>query len=123
MSRPPSRGSRSSLLTAKVAKLGLFATRTSGHVFASNRLRVLLAALAYVLIERMCALALQGTELAKAQIDTLRIKLLKLAAAVTRNTRRIKHSRRGAASMRPIRRAAGSLQAKTSIATLQLRRS
>ena len=64
--------------------------RTSCHVFASNQLRVLLAALAYVLIERMRALALQGTELANAQIDTLRIRLLKLAAVVTRNTRRIR---------------------------------
>lgn len=35
-------------------------------------------------------LALQGTVLAKAQVDTLRIKLLKLAAVVTRNTRRIR---------------------------------
>jgi hypothetical protein len=46
--------------------------------------------LGYVLIERLRALALQGTELAKAQVDTLRIKLLKLAAVVTRNTRRIR---------------------------------
>ena len=74
----------------KEAQGGLFATRTSCHVFASNQLRVLLAALAYVLIERKRALALQGTELASAQIDTLRIKLLKLAAVVTRNTRRIR---------------------------------
>jgi hypothetical protein len=74
----------------KEAQVGLFATRTSCRVFASNQLRVLLAALAYVLIERLRALALQGTELANAQIDTLRIRLLKLAAIVTRNTRRIR---------------------------------
>jgi hypothetical protein len=74
----------------KEAQVGLFATRTSCHVFASNQLRVLLAALAYVLIERMRALALQATELATAQIDTLRIRLLKLAAVITRNTRRIR---------------------------------
>jgi hypothetical protein len=74
----------------KEAQVGLFATRTSCHAFASNQLRVLLAALAYVLIERLRTLALQGTALASAQIDTLRIKLLKLAAVVTRNTRRIR---------------------------------
>ncbi len=74
----------------KEAQVGLFATRTSCHVFASNQLRVLLAALGYVLIERLRALALQGTELAHAQVDTLRIKLLKLAAVITRNTRRIR---------------------------------
>lgn len=74
----------------KEAQVGLFATRTSCHVFAANQLRVLLAALAYVLIERLRALALKGTELAHAQIDTLRIRLLKLAAVITRNTRRIR---------------------------------
>jgi len=74
----------------KEAQIGLFATRTSCHHFAANQLRVLLAALAYVLIERMRALALQGTELATAQVDTLRIRLLKLAAVITRNTRRIR---------------------------------
>jgi hypothetical protein len=36
------------------------------------------------------ALALQGTALASAQVDTLRIKLLKVAAVITRNTRRIR---------------------------------
>jgi hypothetical protein len=74
----------------KEAQVGLFATRTSCHHFQSNQLRMLLAALGYVLIERLRALALQGTTLANAQVDTLRIKLLKLAAVVTRNTRRIR---------------------------------
>ena len=45
---------------------------------------------AYVLIERLRALALTGTELTRTQVDTLRIKLLKLAAVITRNTRRIR---------------------------------
>lgn len=74
----------------KEAQVGLFATRTSCHHLQSNQLRMLLAALGYVLIERLRALALQGTALAKAQVDTLRIKLLKLGAVVTRNTRRIR---------------------------------
>ena len=74
----------------KEAQVGLFATRTSCHVFAANQLRVLLAALGYVLIERLRALALQGTALATAQVDTLRTKLLKVAAVITRNTRRIR---------------------------------
>ena len=74
----------------KEAQVGLFATRTSCHYLQSNQLRMLLAALGYVLIERLRALALVGTALAKAQVDTLRIKLLKLAAVVTRNTRRIR---------------------------------
>ena len=74
----------------KEAQVGLFATRTSCHVFQSNQLRMLLAALGYVLIERLRALALVGTALATAQVDTLRIKLLKVAAVVTRNTRRVR---------------------------------
>ena len=74
----------------KEAQVGLFATRTSCHQFQSNQLRMLLAALGYVLIERLRALALQGTKLATAQVDTLRVKLLKLAAVITRNTRRIR---------------------------------
>lgn len=51
---------------------------------------MLLAALGYVLIERLRALALQGTALATAQVDTLRMRLLKVAAVITRNTRRIR---------------------------------
>lgn len=74
----------------KEAQVGLFATRTSCHVLRSNQLRMLLAALGYVLIERLRALALAGTELATAQVDMLRIKLLKVAAVITRNTRRIR---------------------------------
>jgi hypothetical protein len=74
----------------KEAQVGLFATRTSCQQFQGNQLRMLLAALGYVLIERLRALALQGTALANAQVDTLRIKLLKLAAVLTRNTRRIR---------------------------------
>jgi hypothetical protein len=74
----------------KEAQVGLFATRTSCQHLQGNQLRVLLAALGYVLIERLRALALQGTALACAQVDTLRIKLLKVAAVVTRNTRRIR---------------------------------
>ncbi len=74
----------------KEAQVGLFATRTSCHVLHSNQLRMLLSALGYVLIERLRALGLQGTELATAQVGTLRVKLLKVAAVVTRNTRRIR---------------------------------
>jgi hypothetical protein len=39
-----------------------------------------LVAFRYVLIERLRALALHGTQLATALVDTLRIKLLKVAA-------------------------------------------
>ena len=74
----------------KEAQLGLFATRTSCQYFNANQLRILLSALAYTMVERLRALALRGTPLANAQIHTLRNKLLKLAAVITRNTRRIR---------------------------------
>ena len=74
----------------KEAQVGMFATRTSCHHFQSNQLRMLLAALGYCLIERLRALALAGTALATTQVDTLRIKLLKVAAVITRNTRRVR---------------------------------
>ena len=75
----------------KEAQVGLFATRTSScHHFQSNQLRMLPVALGYVLIERLRALALAGTKLATAQVYTLRCKLLKVAAVITRNTRRIR---------------------------------
>jgi Transposase DDE domain group 1 len=77
----------------KEAQVGLFATRTSCHYFQSNQLRMLLAALGYVLIERLRALALVGTQLATAQVDTLRCKLLKVAAVITRNTRNTRRIR------------------------------
>jgi Transposase DDE domain group 1 len=74
----------------KECQLGLFADRTSCHRWWPNQFRLLLASLAYVLIERLRTLALTGTELAHAQVNTLRVKLLKLGAVVVRNTRRIR---------------------------------
>jgi len=41
-------------------------------------------------IERLRALASQGTELSTVQVDMLRTKLPKIAAVVTRNMRRIR---------------------------------
>ena len=72
----------------KEAQVGLSATRTSCQHFQSNQLRVLRAALGCVLLEGLRAHGLQGAALANAQVDTLRFKLLKVAAVVTRNTRR-----------------------------------
>ena len=74
----------------KECQLGLFADRTSSQHWWANQFRLLLASLAYVLIERMRTLALHGTELTRAQATTLRSTLLKLGAVVIRNTRRIR---------------------------------
>jgi hypothetical protein len=74
----------------KEAQLDLFGRRASCHRFQANQLRLLLAALAYTLMINLRRLALHGTELASACTATIRTKLLKIGAAVLRNTRRIK---------------------------------
>ena len=74
----------------KEQQLGLFADRTSCHGWWANQFRLLLSSCAYVLMERLRALALAGTELARAQAGTIRLKLLKIGAVVLRNTRRVR---------------------------------
>ncbi len=74
----------------KEVQLDLFGTRASCHTFLANWLRLLLAALAYTLMQRLRTLALTGTELAHAQAATIRVKLLKIGASVIRNSRRIR---------------------------------
>ncbi|MCW5631800.1 MAG: IS1380 family transposase [Rubrivivax sp.] len=74
----------------KEAQLDLFGRRASCHRFWANQLRLLLAALAYTLMINLRRLALQGTELAQACTATIRTKLLKIGAAVLRNTRRVR---------------------------------
>ena len=74
----------------KEQQLGLFADRTSAHYWWANQFRLLLSSLAYTLMEAIRRLALAGTELARAQVGTLRLKLLKIGAVILRNTRRIR---------------------------------
>ena len=74
----------------KECQLGLFADRTSCHLWWPNQFRLLLASLAYVLMERLRTIGLAGTEWARAQMSTLRCKLLKVGAVIVRNTRRIR---------------------------------
>ena len=68
----------------------LFSDRTSAHAWWTNQWRLLLSGLAYVLMESLRHLALQGTSLACAQMNTLRLKLIKIGAVITRNTRTIR---------------------------------
>lgn len=73
----------------KEQQLGLFADRTSAHEWWPNQFRLLLSSVAYTLLESIRRIALQGTELARAQATTIRLKLLKVGAVILRNTRRI----------------------------------
>jgi hypothetical protein len=74
----------------KEQQLGLFADRTSCHDWWANQFRLLLSSCAYVLLEAIRRLGLAGTELARAQVQTIRIKLLKIGTVILRNTRRIR---------------------------------
>ena len=73
----------------KEQQLYLFADRTSAHKWWSNQLHLQLSSLAYVLFERMRNCALKGTELARAQVSTIRHKILKIGAVIRHNTRSI----------------------------------
>ena len=74
----------------KEAQLDLFGRRASCHKFQANQLRLLLAAFAYTLMINLRRLALVGTELERACAATIRVKLLKIGAAIVRNTRRVR---------------------------------
>jgi hypothetical protein len=74
----------------KEQQLGLFSDRTSCTAWWANQFRVLLSAAAYVLVETIRRVGLKGSELARAQVGTIRLKLLKIGAVIVRNTRRIR---------------------------------
>ena len=74
----------------KEQQLGLFSDRTSCHAWWPNQFRLLLSSAAYLLLETLRRLGLRGTELARAQVTTIRLRLLKIGAVITRNTRRIR---------------------------------
>ncbi|MHC5536951.1 IS1380 family transposase [Singulisphaera rosea] len=73
----------------KEQQLDLFADRTSCHRFVANQFRLLLSAAAYVLIQALRRVGLKGTEMARAQAGTIRLKLFKVAARVVVTARRV----------------------------------
>jgi hypothetical protein len=73
----------------KEQQLGLFSDRTSCTKWWANQFRVMLSSLAYVLLQTLRSVALNGTMLAHAQCCTIRVKLMKIGAVILRNTRRI----------------------------------
>ena len=67
----------------------LFADRLSTHWLWSNQLRLYLSAFAYVLVDSLRRLALPGTALAQAEVNTIRLRLLKMGALVRVSVRRV----------------------------------
>lgn len=81
------RGEMENVLKQQV--LDLSADRLSTQHLGSNQLRLWLATLAYLLLERLRSVGLHGTELAQATVGTIRARLLKVAASVTVSVRRV----------------------------------
>jgi hypothetical protein len=70
-------------------QLSLFSDRLSTETLRANQLRLYFSSLAYVLLQALRRLALAGTEWATAQVETIRLRLLKIAAEVRLTARRI----------------------------------
>ena len=73
----------------KEQQLDLFADRTSTQTMRANQIRLYFSSFAYVLLCALRRLGLTGTELARAQCGSIRLKLLKIGAQVRISVRRV----------------------------------
>ncbi len=73
----------------KEQQLALFADRTSTATMRANQLRLYFSSIAYVLLQTLRRIGLAGTELANAQCDTIRLKLLKIGAQIRITVRKV----------------------------------
>jgi hypothetical protein len=73
----------------KEQQMCLFADRTSCATMRANQLRLWLSGVAYTLLVALRQFGLQGTEMAQARCDTIRLKLLKLGALLRTTVRRV----------------------------------
>jgi hypothetical protein len=70
-------------------QFSLFADRVSSETMRANQMRLYLSAMAYILVSGLRRLGLQGTELAQAQVATIRTKLLKIGAQIRVTVRKV----------------------------------
>jgi Transposase DDE domain group 1 len=70
-------------------QLSLFADRVSAETMQANQLRLYFSAIAYLLVDGLRRLALTGTEIAHAQVQTIRLRLFKIGAQLKITVRRI----------------------------------
>lgn len=73
----------------KEQKLYLFADRVSCATLRANQLRLCFSTVAYMLMRALRQFGLQHTEMAQAQCDTIRVKLLKIGATIKVSMRRV----------------------------------
>jgi hypothetical protein len=67
----------------------LFADRVSAATMRANQLRLYLSVMAYTLMAGLRRLGLRGTELAAAQVGTIRLRLLKIGAQIRVSVRKV----------------------------------
>ena len=70
-------------------QLSLFADRMSAETMRANQLRLYFSVMAYVLVSGLRRLGLKATELAQAQVTTIRTRLLKIGARVRVTVRKV----------------------------------
>jgi hypothetical protein len=70
-------------------QFSLFADRVSAETMRANQMRLYLSAMAYVLVSGLRRLGLKATELAEAQVATIRAKLLKIGARIRVTVRKV----------------------------------
>jgi hypothetical protein len=73
----------------KEQQLSLFADRTSAATMRANQIRLWFSSVAYLLMQAVRRLALKGTQMEKAQCQTIRLKLLKIGAQVKITVRKV----------------------------------
>ncbi len=73
----------------KEQQLQMFADRLSTAKMHGNQLRLWLSSLAYVLLDTLRRVALAGTELAQAEVGSIRLRLLKIGGIVRVSVRRV----------------------------------
>jgi Transposase DDE domain group 1 len=73
----------------KEQQLYLFGNRASASTMRANQIRLYFSGLAYLLVQALRELGLQGTELANARADTIRVKLFKIGARVRVTARKV----------------------------------
>lgn len=70
-------------------QFSLFADRVSAETMRANQMRLYLSTMAYILVSGLRRLGLQATELAEAQVSTIRTKLLKIGAQIRVTVRKV----------------------------------
>jgi Transposase DDE domain group 1 len=70
-------------------QFSLFADRVSAETIRANQMRLYLSAMAYILVSGLRRLGLRGTELAQAQVSTIRTKVLKIGAQIRVTVRKV----------------------------------